>query len=238
MRATTIAAALLLTAATTVSAAPVIVELFTSQGCSSCPPADRLLKRVIDDPATRGKVIPLAFHVDYWDRPEWRDPFSSKEWSRRQMFYARAFRLDSAYTPQMVVNGSRQFVGSNAPQLQQALREEANAAPFGTVAVAIANGQATVSANVTSGRPTDIFLAIVEREAATKIEGGENAGRASDDVAIVRRLIRVDTIAKGATRKSVALNLDKRWRGATAVVFLQDRATLAIRGASSVSIAP
>ncbi len=217
---------------------PVILELFTSQGCSSCPPADRIVREIADDPALRGKVIPLAYHVDYWDRPEWRDPFSSREWSRRQMFYTRSFRLDSAYTPQMVVNGSRQFVGSHASDLQQAIAEQSQQAAFGTVSIAVANGQATVVANVTSGKPTDIVLAIVEREAKMKIEGGENAGRAADDAAIVRRLTRVDTIAKGATRKVVPLNVDRAWRGVTAVVFLQERATLAIRGASSVSIAP
>src|SRR3954454_13978052 len=95
---------------------PVVVELFTSQGCSSCPPADALIHDITTDPAMRGRVIPLAFHVDYWDSLGWRDPFSSAEWTQRQARYARTMRLSSAYTPQAVVNGSRKFVGSTAQQ--------------------------------------------------------------------------------------------------------------------------
>src|SRR5436190_6281924 len=101
--------------------APVVVELFTSQGCSSCPPADALLSDIVHDESLRGRVIPLAFHVDYWDRLGWRDPFSSAEWSRRQYFYVRALNVNSAYTPQIVVNGAKQFVGSNRAALEQAL---------------------------------------------------------------------------------------------------------------------
>ena len=87
--------------------APAVVELFTSQGCSSCPPADALIHDIANDPAMRGRVIPLAFHVDYWDSLGWRDPFSSVDWTQRQTRYARTMRLSSAYTPQAVVNGSR-----------------------------------------------------------------------------------------------------------------------------------
>src|SRR6476646_10282347 len=99
----------------------VVVELFTSQGCSSCPPADELLGRIARDPSLRGRVIPLAFHVDYWDHLGWRDPFSSPEWSQRQLDYVRAMHLSGAYTPQAVVGGAREFVGSNESQLFSAI---------------------------------------------------------------------------------------------------------------------
>src|SRR3954452_18668487 len=92
---------------------PVVVELFTSQGCSSCPPADALIHDIANDPAIRGRVIPLAFHVDYWDSLGWRAPFSSAEWPQRQARYARTMRLWSVYPPQPVVSGRRYFVGSN-----------------------------------------------------------------------------------------------------------------------------
>src|SRR5437764_14523810 len=85
--------------------APVVVELFTSQGCSSCPPADQLVSEIAHDASLRGRVIPLTFHVDYWDRLGWRDPFSSAEWSRRQYAYVHALHVNSAYTPQIVVGG-------------------------------------------------------------------------------------------------------------------------------------
>src|SRR6185295_11965757 len=113
--------------------APVVVELFTSQGCSSCPPADALIHDIANDPAMRGRVIPLAFHVDYWDSLGWRDPFSSAEWSQRQTRYARTMHLSSAYTPQAVVNGSREFIGSNRTALSAALEKASNEKPLADV---------------------------------------------------------------------------------------------------------
>src|SRR5947209_6278424 len=115
--------------------APVVVELFTSQGCSSCPPADALLSDLAHDASLRGRVIPLAFHVDYWDRLGWRDPFSSAEWSRRQYFYVRALSVASAYTPQIVVNGAQQFVGSDRAALEEALVAMSHRKPTGDVQV-------------------------------------------------------------------------------------------------------
>src|SRR3954462_6472363 len=108
---------------------PVIVELFTSQGCSSCPPADALIHDITTDPATRGRVIPLAFHVDYWDSLGWRDPFSSAEWTQRQARHARTMRLSSAYTLQAVITGSREFVGSNRAAMSAALEKASNEKP-------------------------------------------------------------------------------------------------------------
>ena len=91
---------------------PVVIELFTSQGCSSCPPADRLLSRLAEEPAYRGRVVPLAFHVDYWDYIGWRDPFSSPRWSERQRDYGRSLGLGTVYTPQLVIDGRSECVGS------------------------------------------------------------------------------------------------------------------------------
>src|SRR5437764_11128579 len=135
--------------------APVVVELFTSQGCSSCPLADALIHDIVNDPAMRGRVIPLAFHVDYWDSLGWRDPFSSKEWSERQVRYARTIHLSSAYTPQAVVNGTREFVGSSRAAMSAALEKASNEKPRGEVTLTarregnslIAAIHATVPAN-------------------------------------------------------------------------------------------
>src|SRR5436305_2977651 len=114
---------------------PVVVELFTSQGCSSCPPADALIHSIANDPAMRGRVIPLAFHVDYWDSLGWRDPFSSAEWTQRQARYARTMHLNSAYTPQAVVNGTREFIGSNKSVLKAALEKASNEKPRTEIAL-------------------------------------------------------------------------------------------------------
>ena len=114
---------------------PVVVELFTSQGCSSCPPADELLRRIVRDEALRGRVIPLSFHVDYWNSLGWRDPFSAREWSQRQGEYVRAMKLDSAYTPQIVVNGVKQMVGSSSGAVYRAIEEESRRKPEASVSL-------------------------------------------------------------------------------------------------------
>src|ERR1022692_4128530 len=115
-----VCSALLLTAtASEPSRAPVLVELFTSEGCSSCPPADRLLQRL------DSQAIVLSEHVDYWDHQGWKDRFSSHDLTVRQESYARLFSLDSSYTPEMVIDGAVEFSGGNSAR---AVQEIANAA--------------------------------------------------------------------------------------------------------------
>ena len=118
------------------SPAPVVVELFTSEGCSSCPPADQLLDRLTAAAADDGaKVVALGEHVDYWDRLGWRDRFSSAAFTSRQELYARRFNLDSAYTPQMVVDGHAEFVGSDSAAARRAIAKAATVS-HGTMIVA------------------------------------------------------------------------------------------------------
>ena len=219
---------------------PVVVELFTSQGCSSCPPADELLRSIVRNPVLRGRVFPLAFHVDYWNHLGWRDPFSSAYWSRRQMFYVRAMRLQSAYTPQAVIDGTKQLVGSNAAELASTVEAESKEnRPAGTLRIALArngsNVNATIHADVAPSKSDiDVMLAIVQDEATTKVESGENGGRTLVNPAIVRRLVHAGTIRSGAFDKTVTLPLDADRIGA--VVFLQEHDTLAIRGAASAHL--
>jgi hypothetical protein len=211
---------------------PVVVELFTSQGCSSCPPADALIHDIANDPAMRGRVIPLAFHVDYWDSLGWRDPFSSAEWTQRQARYARTMRLSSAYTPQAVVNGTREFVGSNKAAMSAALEKASNEQPRSEITLtARREGNsliADIHANVAAS--DDLLLAIVEDGVTTKIEHGENAGRTLTNDAIVRKLLR----ATGQTTMTVPL--DRTWRNLSATAFVQDRNTLMIRGAATTQV--
>ncbi len=208
---------------------PVVVELFTSQGCSSCPPADGLISQLA---RSHGQIIPLAFHVDYWDRLGWRDPFSSREWTQRQMMYVRSFHLNSAYTPQMVVNGSRQFVGSNAVAMNAAIEQASGVKAVGSVSLNAVRQGAKIEATIRADAPagSDIVLVVFESGVMTKIERGENAGLHATDDAIVRRIVRVGA---GALTKTVSVAVDPAWKNIGVVAFVQDRTTLAITAATA-----
>ena len=201
---------------------PVLVELFTSQGCSSCPPADELLSRIARDPALRGRVIPLAYHVDYWDHLGWRDPFSSREWSLRQGEYVRAMRLASSYTPQVVVNGARQMVGSSSSQVYRAIDDESRRAPEGSVSVRVDGGDVVVRASAPRAG-AELMVVTFEDGATTNVLRGENSGRTIANDAIVRSLQRVATLdGKHDVEQRVKLSPGPRIGVAA---FLQDTKT-------------
>jgi hypothetical protein len=177
-----------------------LVELFTSEGCSSCPPADALLGRIAAD-AERGHlaVYALEFHVDYWDHLGWRDRFSSAAFTERQSSYAREFGLASLYTPQMVVNGEREFVGSNEAEALRAIRD--GLARTDAVAITLSarpSAQAVVVDCAASGSPAKATLEIawVDDQATSSPDGGENGGRTLHHVHVVRELQRVPLDAK------------------------------------------
>ena len=143
------------------AAVPVVIELFTSEGCSSCPPADDVLATLVREQPLRGvQIIGLGEHVDYWDRLGWRDQFSSALFTARQNEYAqRAFHADSIYTPQLIVNGETQVVGSDAKKVKQAIAKAAERPASVTLALAFPNGAANggkipvqVQATVAAGR--------------------------------------------------------------------------------------
>jgi hypothetical protein len=210
---------------------PVIVELFTSQGCSSCPPADAFLTTL----EKQKNVIPLAFHVDYWDRLGWRDPFSSREATARQMAYVRTMGLNSAYTPQMVVGGTRQFVGSDRHAAREALAAASAAVPAGEVRVTVTRSpnalHVILHAELRGTREHDLMLAVVEDGLSTAVQRGENRGATLANDAVVRKLLRVAALRGGATDKEVDVPIDPAWKQISAVAFLQDAETMAIDGA-------
>jgi hypothetical protein len=163
--------------------APVVVELFTSQGCNSCPPADALLGEL----AQRSGLVALAFHVDYWNYIGWQDPFSSPEATKRQRDYAQSLGLSSVYTPEMVVDGSFDIVGSNRARVDQVI---ASASQRQKLPVAIATTPAggwlvTIPAGETD-QPATVWLALYDRQHSTPVRRGENAGKTLTDYNIVR----------------------------------------------------
>jgi hypothetical protein len=221
---------------------PVVVELFTSEGCSSCPPADSLLLRLSRAMADI-EVIPLSEHVDYWNHLGWKDPFSSQLFSARQQDYGRIFRLESVFTPQMVVNGDVQFLGSDRTRAEQEIRKAAQN-PRATVEMSRLSDE-TVRIkveNVPQGtRNADMFLAITDSFLETDVRDGENAGHRLQHTGVVRSLTSVahlDTKKSSAYSADAKINLNPQWRtpNVKLVLFVQDRATRKIIGATTLHL--
>ncbi|MEP1585284.1 MAG: DUF1223 domain-containing protein [Tateyamaria sp.] len=152
---------------------PVVVELFTSQGCSSCPPADKLLHEL----AKRDDVIALALHVDYWDYIGWKDEFAHPAYSDRQRNYAREGRRRSVYTPQMIINGVTSVVGARPMELSKAIADASAAPSVVDMNVAMNDGVLNVSATTSHrGRPLLVHVVRYQPERESRITRGENAG--------------------------------------------------------------
>lgn len=165
--------------------AAVLVELFTSEGCHSCPPADRVASEVAARADAEGTPVHVvAWHVDYWDRLGWKDPFSSEEATARQHAYARAWRERQVYTPHMVVNGRPGFVGSDAGRARSAIAEASVAAPSGRVGLKAQRTGLEVALSITSEVPEgeraaeyEVVIVAVESGLTTEVPRGENAGK-------------------------------------------------------------
>lgn len=220
---------------------PVVVELFTSEGCSSCPPADALLSRYARAGAVAGvSVIALGEHVDYWDGAAWRDPFSEHKFSQRQETYAEALNA-RAGTPQVVVDGHEIHDGGSGDLDRQAVVQAARA-PKATVGLTVSGRTLSVSVShipKTAGSgPVDVLLAVTEDGLSSQVRGGENAGRRLDHGAVVRRLSLLGTVTNGTFTASPTVSLDPAWQHGHlhAVVFVQARASHRIVGAAQVGL--
>ncbi len=164
-----------------------VVELFTSQGCSSCPPADAFLGEL----ASREDVLALSFHVDYWDYIGWRDPFASAANTQRQRVYAQRFGLGYVYTPQMVVQGMAQMTGSNRPAVLNGIAQ-ARTMPRVPVEIRSTDGGATVMIGGSDrAEPSSVWSVVFDRGHETSIKRGENRGRTLKYAHVVRDLKRV-----------------------------------------------
>jgi hypothetical protein len=205
---------------------PILVELFTSEGCSDCPPADRLLGQL--DP----HVVALSEHVDYWDHQGWKDRFSSHEFTVRQEDYATRFHLDGPYTPQMVVDGTAQFVGSDAKRAQE---EIDNAGRRAKAQVKLTRALGGVQIDIENApRSAGVFLALAEDSAASDVAAGENKGRHLSHVAVLRSLRKVGSVKRGAGFSQVA-PLPATAAEQRIVVFLQEGTSGPIVGAAELS---
>ena len=222
----------------------VVVELFTSEGCSSCPPADELLGHLRQDLSAKNvQVIPLGFHVDYWNSLGWKDRFSSAEFTQRQEQYTHSLKVDGPYTPEMVVDGEVEFVGNDAGQAQRTIRQQASQLETAQVKIAMAGAdQLTVQVKGPAGPSNGnalVMLAITEDNLSTQVFSGENGGRTLHHAAVVRELKEIGMLHNGTMETAVPLKPEKDWKrdDLRAVVFVQQGPSGKIEGAASVALA-
>jgi len=231
--------------------AAVVVELFTSEGCSSCPPADALLAKLAErNPGAH--VVALEEHVDYWDDQGWKDPFSSHDWTERQSAYAGVLKNGNPYTPQMVVDGSAEFSGGR-PQL--ALESIAKAAAQTKAAVTLSEGAAAKPSKESfsvqvgklipsrKGGAADVWLAITETGLHSSVTRGENAGHELRHAAIVRLMRKMgeakpDRDISFAGDATIPLRGEWKRENLKAVAFVQEKNSLRILGAAEIQLHP
>jgi hypothetical protein len=216
------------------AAVPVLVELFTAEGCSSCPPADTLLERMIEtQPAGGAEIVGLGEHVDYWDGRGWKDRFSSAAMTARQQQYAARASSNDLYTPQMVVDGRDVFVGSDVNAARRAIERavdashgivhlEAGTQSADVVALSIAVSDLPASS---AGDRADIYVAVTEDRLRTDVKRGENHGRTLTHSAVVRELRTIGEVRGGVASVRTNIKLSPEWRRdhLKIVAFVQER---------------
>jgi hypothetical protein len=209
-----------------------VVELFTSEGCSSCPPADELIERIQEGNENK-EIYIMAFHVDYWDHQGWKDRFSEHAYSQRQEQYAGWLNLSTIYTPQTVINGTREFVGSNGSAIVKAISnglEEASGTAV-DLHYKIAQGKLYIQPEVTGDKKNaELVLTLIQKSAESNVKAGENTGRKLSHVQIVRQLAHVDANSNGEV--VMTLPQDFSEKGWELIGFVQRNADGRITGAT------
>lgn len=232
---------------------PVIVELFTSEGCSSCPPADALLAKLEEaQPIPGAEIIAIEEHVDYWDSLGWKDPYSSFEWTMRQQQYAEAFGSGSIYTPQMVVDGRAEFVGSRERQAGKEILQSTRVVKVDVIVAPDKPGtdgtqRFTIRVGKLSGASNsdaaDVWLGMTESKLQSSVTRGENAGEQLRHTSVLRTLKK---IGKAEPNKDQAfageqrVRLDSTWKreNTRVIVFVQERKSRKILGAGFSAVTP
>jgi hypothetical protein len=220
---------------------PVVVELFTSEGCSSCPPADTLLTQLEKHPPDPNiEVIALGEHVDYWNQLGWKDRFSSSAFSARQEEYGRALHLDNIYTPQMVVDGHTEVLGSDGRRAVSVI-EKAAQSPRANVDVSLLGNESVRFKvdNLPAGTTeADVLLAVTESGLGSDVKRGENSGRQLRHTGVVRSLIKLGSFDTASYSADAKLNLKPEWQREhlKLVLFVQDRSSHKIVGAATLGL--
>lgn len=226
---------------------PVLVELFTSEGCSSCPPADKLLAALQQQqPVANAHIIVLEEHVDYWEKAGWHDRFSSSQFTERQNLYAPRLKFDDPYTPQMIVDGQAQFLGSDPTRAVASITQAAQTPKIDLALTQPAIDGKRITCSVSAAAsPTlpkgDLYAVLVDPSASTEVKSGENGGKHLDHVSVVRSFQRVGKI-QDLSKGPVSFKLNAPSEAAAAnmrlVVFAQLPDQGAVRGAAETDTAP
>jgi len=234
---------------------PVLVELFTSEGCSSCPPADALLRKLTAQQRSAGaEIIGLEEHVDYWNHDGWTDPYSSAEWTERQQDYVTLLKED-AYTPELVVDGQSQFVGNDSRQAQAEIEKAASSVKTEvTLSAAKPDGNGSLRFSISVGKlaggilpraaddAAEVWLAITEDGLHSAVSRGENAGRVLQHIATLRSLHKIGTAnvngASASFTGDTLVKFNPRWNPEKlhVVAFVQEKKSRKVLGAASSTV--
>jgi hypothetical protein len=208
-----------------------VLELFTSEGCSSCPPADRLLAQLAN---TDANIIPLSFHVDYWDQMGWKDPFSNSAFTERQQKYAKQFNLESIYTPELIINGEYELIGSNRSAAEKDIKKvfaENNQVQVNIADVKKENDKLVFATRLQGPiANSNIVCAVVQKHAESNVKAGENNGATLYHTNVVRTFIEQPANEKMNIEVAIPADIaNDNWK---LIVYTQQKDSLKITGAA------
>jgi len=226
---------------------PILVELFTSEGCSDCPPADAFLQQLDRQPVPGAEMVVLSEHVDYWNHDGWKDPYSSSFFSGRQAEYAREFSLRSVYTPEMVVDGSSEFVGSNQAVASKAFAKALTVTKVDIRLTSLSIGSDDIlrahveTASLPKSPKADLYAAIALNHAESQVSAGENAGRTISHTAVARSVTRIAALRENQPfTKDIQLKLPPNTnpQNSRLVMFIQESHQGKVLGATMQPFSP
>ena len=231
-----------------VSPVPVLVELFTSEGCSSCPSADKLLAALqSQQPVPSAHIIVLEEHVDYWDQQGWHDRFSSPQFTERQKIYAFRLKVDDPYTPEMIVDGQIQFSGNDPAKAVSAITQAAQSPKIDLLLSkpSIEGKHLSSSVSIASGASAlpkgDLYAALITPSASTQVKSGENGGKHLDHVSITRTLQHIGKLQdlnRGPISFKLSAPPDDDPAHMQLIIFAQLPGQGAVRGLAQISAVP
>ena len=219
-----------------------VVELFTSEGCSSCPPADKLLAELVRNEKENSRnIFPISFHVDYWNYIGWTDPFSDPAYSDRQRKYAAAFRTARIYTPQMIVNGKVEFVGSDKgtakERIEDALRQPAQVELYLDLELSEDRKELSIEYKVKGfGANQVLNIAIVERGLSSQVTKGENRNRMLNHENVVRKFVTLKISHSGNDVVKIKIPQNIKIEKSSIVAFIQNQKSMEILGSVGLDL--